>query len=356
MSGRRRKSALVFVLPGLGDALSVSPIVEALLADGYELDALTMLSAVTEYLVATERFREVHEVPFLRRWNGRTFAAIARAIWRRRYEALVLPFPATRWQYALVAALARGRRLYAHDYGGAATALLRVRGATLVPLRGGHRVCENARLAAEIVGENGESAQPYLVPAAWRSERVRNVLGIQPGSMAYKGNEARRWPLERFIELALRASERGRTVRFFLGPYERDLAALLPANVEPVCLPLPQAARSIASCEVFVGNDGGMTHLAAALGTKTVAIYTMTSAVRGAVLGRTIVVQQHACPPCYDEGLPRFDCVLRIGHMCTTQISVDDVDTAVERAFAGDVPEIGPQRESPFRLYGVERA
>ena len=88
-----------------------------------------------------------------------------------------------------------------HEYGGAASAIARTSRNDRVPLRGGHRIAENLRLARAMELQSGDDDLEYWVPAAWRAQRIAGTLGIHPGSMAWKGNEAKRWPYERFVAL-----------------------------------------------------------------------------------------------------------------------------------------------------------
>lgn len=98
-------------------------------------------------------------------------------------------------------------------------------------------------------------------------------LALHPGS----GSAAKNWPPERFAELAHRARGGGWSPFFLLGEADdapagalRALAGDLP-RIEG--LELVDAASVLAASAAFVGNDSGITHLAAALGCPTVAIF-----------------------------------------------------------------------------------
>jgi ADP-heptose:LPS heptosyltransferase len=197
------------------------------------------------------------------------------------------------------------------------------------------------------------------MPGAWRSARVPGLLGIHPGSMAYKGNEAKRWPYERFVALAKAHASAGRSVRFFLGPHEEREAVRAEQDfsgsngISIIREPLAQAARRLAECEVFVGNDAGFSHLASGLGVKTLALYGMTSEVRGIPVGSGVALRPSLCPACHDEGSHGFECVRRLDYRCI----VLDIDTAmvnaeIEKLFAAPSVEQRLSLEGPFRLYG----
>jgi ADP-heptose:LPS heptosyltransferase len=351
------RTALVLLLPGLGDALAASPILRGLSRAAWRVDVMTMLEPVSEYARALGTIRDVVEMPLL----ARPSQALT-PLWRlrsRRYDLCVLPFPATRWQYAAVARAVGARELRMHEYGGIASAIARTTRNGRLGLRGGHRIAENLRLARALGLERSEDELEYLVPLAWRRERIAGLLGIHPGSMAYKGNETKRWPYDRFVELARRQARSGRQVRFFLGPNEADDAPRIERALEGVERvgivreALAVAARSLAECEVFVGNDAGFTHLASGLGVKTLGLFGMTSEVRGIPVGPGVAFRPSACPACHDEGMHGFDCVLRLDYRCIVKdIELDAVMRQVDQLFQAPSVEQRLSLEGPFKLYG----
>ncbi len=318
---------------------------------------LTWQPAVTEYVRELGVARNVAELPL--RPAPAEILSNLRQMRRRLYDLCILPFPATRWQYAFVARAAGARRLCIHRYGGASSAIARTARATLIPLRGGHRIAENFRMARALGLAQSTEDLEYWVPASWRAEPVPGTLGIHPGSMAYKGNESKRWPYERFVALARLQAKRGHPVRFFLGPQEANEAARAEQDfrgVEGISIvrePLAQAARRLAECEVFVGNDAGFSHLASGLGVKTLALFGMTSEVRGAPIGATVALRPSLCPACHDEGSHRFECVRRLDFRCILRdIEFDDVSERVDRLFDSSSVNQELALEGPFRLYG----
>lgn len=351
------QTALVLLLPGLGDALAAGPILRGLRRDGWTVDAVTMHPPVSEYLRGLGAVREIFELP-LRPSPTDALRAIG-ALRRRRYQTCILPFPATRWQYAAIARGAGAERLVIHEYGGAASAIARTSRNVRVPLRGGHRLAENLRLARAAGLAPDPAELEYWIPAAWQSERQPGLLGLHPGSMAYKGNEVKRWPYERFVALAHAQASRGRRVRFFLGPHEISEARRAEEDfresegISIIREPLVEAARRLAECEVFVGNDAGFSHLASGLGVKTLALYGMTSEIRGAPIGPAIALRPSLCPACHDEGLRGFECVRRIDYRCILQdIELAPVLRQVDALFASAAVSQPIALEGPYRLYG----
>ncbi|HEX5889115.1 MAG TPA: glycosyltransferase family 9 protein [Pyrinomonadaceae bacterium] len=100
------------------------------------------------------------------------------------------------------------------------------------------------------------------------------LVGLFPGA----GNESRRWPLEHFADVAdhLIRNE-GVRVIVFAGPEERPLIpqmrAMFPAQTIFLDkLTIPQLLSAQARLTLFVSNDTGPAHTAAAVGTPVVVI------------------------------------------------------------------------------------
>lgn len=145
-----------------------------------------------------------------------------------------------------------------------------------------------------------ESARALLARAGCSDGRPLRAL--HPGS----GGERKRWPLESYFELIGRLRKEGSPFFVVLsGPAEEGtLATALRgyaagrADVlyaESPALSLVAALLSL--CAVYVGNDSGITHLAAAVGTPTVAIFGPTDPLRWRPYGaRTrVVLSEQTC-------------------------------------------------------------
>ena len=93
------------------------------------------------------------------------------------------------------------------------------------------------------------------------------------------------WPAERFVALFRRLSGPdgplpGARAAVFGGPGERDLAAPVLDALEPArrvdlvdSADLLTVAACLERCELFVGNDSGLMHLAAAVGIPTLGLF-----------------------------------------------------------------------------------
>lgn len=81
----------------------------------------------------------------------------------------------------------------------------------------------------------------------------------------FSGSPTKCWPLERFQEVAARI-ERRMPVRWCAGPEETLSGAIRIAN-------LYELGCWLATARLYIGNDSGITHLAAAVGTPVIALF-----------------------------------------------------------------------------------
>ncbi|MBI3327072.1 MAG: glycosyltransferase family 9 protein [Nitrospinae bacterium] len=146
----------------------------------------------------------------------------------------------------------------------------------------------------ELRAEERASVHPFF--AAHGSDPMRDrIVVLHPGS----GSEAKRWPVARFAAVAreLASHERVRIV-IILGYAERAMATMLLPLLQPVHplvaldWPLLPTAALIAHAAVFLGNDSGLTHLAAALGRPTVAIFGPTDPEIWGPRGKAVTIVQ----------------------------------------------------------------
>ena len=102
-----------------------------------------------------------------------------------------------------------------------------------------------------------------------------SIVLLCPGS----GAAGKCWHLDNFIDLAKAASDRGMQAIFLLGPTEMErfdkekLSAIRETAPCVSDLSLNQVTQLLSLCDGFVGNDSGITHLAANLGLRTVALF-----------------------------------------------------------------------------------
>ncbi len=101
------------------------------------------------------------------------------------------------------------------------------------------------------------------------------LVVIQPGS----GASNKCWHMDNFLTVAKELRSQGTEVIFLLGPAELEkfgAATIKKFKSVAKCLkelPISQVLRLLSCANVFVGNDSGITHLAAMLGVRTIALF-----------------------------------------------------------------------------------
>ena len=152
------------------------------------------------------------------------------------------------------------------------------------------------------------------------------LVGIHPGA----GRETRRWPLARFVETAKYVEARYKAkVIFFEGPDEKGSSL---ENGYLVARPdLRQLLALIKRVDLFICNDSGPMHIAAALKRPVVAIFGPGDIERIGPYGARCYVAAAKgikCRPCFDYC--RFD-----KRVCLDAVGVEDVIEKINRAMEG---------------------
>lgn len=136
------------------------------------------------------------------------------------------------------------------------------------------------------------------------TSRSRLCIGMHPGgNWIYK-----LWDAQKYAQLATTLYEKlGATIILFAGPDERELQAQVASLIEPSPLliktgNLRHLAAFIAACDVYIGNDTGPMHIAAAVDTPVVALFGSTNHHRSGPYGEKHTVVQsglQGCNPCH---------------------------------------------------------
>lgn len=166
-------------------------------------------------------------------------------------------------------------------------------------------------------------------------------VGLAPGA-AWAN---KRWPLDRFLELARALRRRTIGVAVVLGPDDGDEAASFAAafdgddGVRLLDEPLGRLPSLLSRLAVLVTGDSGPLHVAEAVGTPVVALFGPTVPGFGFAPWRVeseIVQRARWCRPCHLHGGHR--CPLG-HHRCLTEISSDEVLEVV-------LPRVGARPEA----------
>ena len=171
---------------------------------------------------------------------------------------------------------------------------------------------------------------PRLAPSEHSIARSIELLpagaapvALHPGS----GSRMKNWPSARYRAMGDRLRNRGFAIAWVRGP--ADSAIDVPPGdllVEEVTLQL--LAAFLFRCTLFIGNDSGVAHLAAAVGCAAATIFGPSDPIiwspRGPRVG--IVNKNVDCSPCHGQTKVMYHCDGR----CLRDITVDDVASVAE--------------------------
>jgi lipopolysaccharide heptosyltransferase II len=327
------KRILVVKLADLGDLLTATPALRALRLSfpTARIDALVTpgsaklldgLGSVDEPVLFEKSAFDRPRDAFLSLWSA---IALGRRLRARRYDTLVLLHHlTTAYGTAKYAALALG------SGAGARAGLDNGRGRFLT-----HRAVDRGfgelhevdywlAVAGTVGGANPSPRLEIAIsPEAESAVRARCAeLGIEgeaiaiihPGSGEF--SLARRWPAERYAALGDRlAAELDLRVIVLAGPAEGELrlASRIVGEMRHATsvvqdVPNPhELAALLRRCSLFVGNDSGVMHLAAAVQRPVVAIFGPTNHRAWGPYPpdspRNVIVREPvACSPCIHRG------------------------------------------------------
>jgi lipopolysaccharide heptosyltransferase III len=245
----------------------------------------------------------------------------------RRFEVILnLHGGPTSLLYAL---LSRGRRFGAEQYQYSNL----YHGVVPCPDPAVHTV-ESTMAMFRWLGVQREHA-PALRYEVHRSEsaRMREKLGGSPYAVIHPASvmATKRWDSARFSKVAGSLVRRGLTIVVTAGPGEESFADRAAKEIEGAMimpgLSIPELAELIRGARLYVGNDSGPMHLAAAVGTPTVAVWGSSDSRRWRPwsVEHRVVQNPFECNPC-----PGYRCLVADSPLCIESVTVDQVERAVD--------------------------
>jgi heptosyltransferase-3 len=135
----------------------------------------------------------------------------------------------------------------------------------------GQRVHASDFFARQVGAPDGLCPRLELKPSA-----TRDAVVVHP----FSGSKRKNWPLDRFREVAERMPC---AAEWIAGPEEQLEGALRFESLRDL-------AENISGARLYIGNDSGITHLAAALGVPTIALFGPTEPDIWAPRGKNVTV------------------------------------------------------------------
>ena len=202
------------------------------------------------------------------------------------------------------------------------------------------------------------SVEQQLALLGWTgvpvTDRPRTRLGIAPEAAASVGQQlaaagladrkialihpaaafaTKTWATQNFARIAEYVSERGFTPVAIAARNESqiiaDLLSEAAVNILALDLSLPEVTALAARSQLFIGNDSGIAHIAAATGTPSVVVFGSSNIAHWRPWNRAaaeVVFEEMPCQPCHGyfcEKFPQPECILRV--------PVNRVQNAIER-------------------------
>jgi len=209
------------------------------------------------------------------------------------------------------------------------------------------------------------SVEQQLALPGWTgvpvTDRPRTQLGIAPEAaesvrrqLASVGLEDRRialihpaaafatkqWAAENFARVAEYVADHGFAPVAIVAPHEKavldDLVEASSVQVVTFDLSLPEVTALTARSQLFIGNDSGIAHIAAAVATPSVVIFGSSNIAHWRPWNSAaaeVVFEEMPCQPCHGYFCEKFaqpECILRV--------PVTRVTAAIDRVLSVNVP------------------
>ena len=176
-------------------------------------------------------------------------------------------------------------------------------------------VTDRPRTQLGISNEANEKVKQLLAQAALTD---RKIALIHPAAAF----ATKQWATEHFARVAEFLSDRGLAPVAIAAPGERALLERLcseaAVKITTLDLSLPEVTALAAHSQLFVGNDSGIAHIAAAVGTPAVVIFGSSNIAHWRPWNSApaeVVFEEMPCQPCHGYFCEKFDqpeCILRV--------------------------------------------
>lgn len=346
-----KEKILIFFSVGIGDALMVTPSLAELYnkhSNDYEFHALSLNPVVSNIL---QRLNYFEDITTINAKKDGVLKALS-VIWKLRKEKFdksFLIFPSNHFKYRIFNYLIGAKRRYAHKYSERVFPEFDFLSTDFIPEdRNLHSAEENYQLFESgfntklprtekmrliLSDEDKRSADNFLLEYNISGK----ICGIHAGSDTFKNLIHKRWSWEKYRELCKKLTADGFTVLIFGGGEEIELNTKIADGLDKVHVvknrPFTVSAALIKRCNVFVANDSGLMHTAAALEVPVCAIFGMTSSVytKPYKSKHIIIKKDYPCIPCFEYSRKPLVCTQDKTYRCMLDIEIDEVYDGVKK-------------------------
>lgn len=341
------KRVLILPLYGIGDVLMSTPAIRNLKEQlDVEITYLHMFRTTRDILLNNPYIKENIHFPFLKSNK----LAIMRFMmqFRGKYDIAINFYPSNRRDYNLASFITGSPVRIGHRY--VRRDLLELnflKNCTVKEDDDLHNVEEDLRLL-DFCGVREKNRYPMEIHLTeeerqfarqWLREKDisdKFLIGMHPGTSTFKNHGRKRWPAASYGELIGRIcrERKDSVVLLFGGPEEQSLRQKIISSVRHHgkifsvdSLTIRHAASVMRECGLFVSNDSGPMHMAAASSVSTVAIFGPTNPVwlRPWGGGHSVVRAEPTCSPCFRYSPKPMECIENRNYACIRGITVEQV-------------------------------
>ena len=253
---------------GIGDMLIFLPYLKALSEkNNVKISLLAKKTSRSSELFKSETFLD--EIIDLDSTNDGIsgFFNLSKEIKKRKFDKIYIFNGSLR--YKLIAKFAGIKSIYQYPLFTSKDILFQTAKVFTEPLVGKILSTEPNLLLKE--EEVREAQSTYRI-----NEKIKNiVLGVSASG------PTKRWDIENYIKLATQLSQH-KECKFFIAVGKDDLEIIdkiKKSNINTFCMTMEKLSISniltiIKNCNLYIGNDTGFMHMSAALGIKSIGIFT----------------------------------------------------------------------------------
>jgi ADP-heptose:LPS heptosyltransferase len=274
MISQSKRKAVVFISAGLGDAILLLPLVELLRNNGYSVTGL-----VTSVFPCEQLFpgTTVFDHLLVARTKARK-GWLALKDYRNYQLAIVNYFAASRSNLLLakqIATMVHTNRIPQNSGKRIASQVVFFK-----PKEGIHDAEQNMLLAGNGMHQLKESALQLPIPLLGVRTLPETFIALQL-SANHNHDTYKNWPVKHWISFLHLCRRSFPGLKFILlgdvreMAYAEEVVQANTGNMESLAgqTTIPEAVAVIQRCALFLGLDGGLMHLAAALGKTTFTLW-----------------------------------------------------------------------------------
>jgi lipopolysaccharide heptosyltransferase II len=350
--GGRDKKILILALQGIGDTLLSFPMIKSL-QNYFPESSIDVTVANQECYELVKINRNINKIIRID-ISWKNIPKAISQVRKDKYDIAIVTFPPGRKNDLLMCLIQARIKIGIPDRRLIGKLFTNVYSRRIEPTYKTHDKDENLRMIQYLGIDPNYSLQPTLDISDFdnsyatqylKDKRVDDndlLIGIQPGSG--DAMPCKRWPAGSFARLAdILISRYNAKLILFGGKDNNELLSNISLLMEKkpylICgEKLVSVCGIIKKCNLFISNDTGLMHVAAAVGTPVVAIFGATDPKRTGPcgIGHMIIKSGVVCSPCHTLKTAHFNKCPKGTNECMKSISVEQVLKAVENQLNPD--------------------